>query len=131
MARGKKQDSKTIIDIMTSYTMTNSFTETAKELGMPITTVESVYKANKDNPKFAKAREKIENKFVNRATSVIDKTLDVIEQKLNEAVEDNDIRKYTRLSELASLINTLYDKRALAKGESTQNENIEVNIKIV
>ena len=52
MARGKKTDNKTIYKIMVSMFSTNNFAETAKQLKIPATTVEKIYKENKDKDEF-------------------------------------------------------------------------------
>ena len=128
MARGKKYDNKTVIAVMSNYLLTNSFTETARQLELPISTVESIYKSNKDKPEFGRVREKIEDKFITKATQLIEKSMNLIEQKIDEAVIDDNARKAIRLSELASITNTLYDKRALAQGESTENSALTIKI---
>ena len=55
MARGVKTDNKKVAEIITSYTLTNSYNKTAKEVGVSANTVKNIInKQKKENPeKFA------------------------------------------------------------------------------
>ena len=52
---------------MTSWTVTNNYKETARDLELPVTTVKSVVDNNKDKPEFVKLRNEKMNEFSNRA----------------------------------------------------------------
>lgn len=54
MARGKKTDALTVYKIMLSVFSTNNFSETARNLKIPVKTVEMIYKKNKDKKEFSK-----------------------------------------------------------------------------
>lgn len=161
MARGKKTDNETIYKIMLSMFNTNNFSETGRQLNIPQKTVEKVFKENKDKAEFAKLCEQKKEEFVDKATRIIDKATTLLEKKIDIALEqqeginkilddvmdlkDKDANyqrkkalankiealQLNRLSELTTAVGTLYDKRALAQGESTVNNKFEVNIKVV
>lgn len=158
MARGKKTDNETIYKIMISMFNTNNFSETARQLNVPITTVEKIYKQNKDKEEFVKLCNEKKEEFADKATRIIDKATTLLEQKIDIALEQqeklnkilDDVMDLTdkdanyqrkkalankiealqlnRLSELTTAVGTLYDKRALAQGESTVNNAIKITM---
>lgn len=161
MPRGKKTDNETIYKIMISMFTTNNFAETAKQLELAPTTVEKIYKENKDKEEFVelcgeKKKEFAETatRIINKATNLMEKRIDLADQhedELEEIIDEiwltdkkemNETKKKALVSkiagmqlyslkELAVAIGTMYDKRALAKGESTVNNKFEVEIRVV
>ncbi len=163
MPRGVKTDNKKIAEIITSYTLTNNYNKTAKELGVSANTVKNIInKQKKENSEaFAKLCEEKKELFETKANRIIDKSLELIENRIDTAKNNQDVleeiiqmvwdqdkkdlnetqkksivNKISRmqlnsLSELTTALGTLYDKMRLAKGESTANDKFEVNIKVV
>ena len=163
MARGVKTDNKKVAEIITSYTLTNSYNKTAKEVGVSANTVKNIInKQKKENPEeFAKICEEKKELFQIKAERIIDKSLELIEDRIDTArmnqvaleeiiqmVWDQDkkelnetqkkaiVNKISRmqlnsLSELTTALGTLYDKMRLAKGESTDNTTFKVDINVV
>ena len=125
MARGKQIDNETIYKIMLSVFSTNNYSETARQLNIPVKTVEEIYKRNIEKEEFTKLRNEKKEEFVEKADRIINKALNRLEQSLDD--EKNSIP----VNNLSTVIGTLYDKRALAKGESTANSKFEVEIKVV
>jgi hypothetical protein len=125
MAKGKKTDNETIYKIMISMFSTNNFSETGRQLGIATTTVEKIYKDNKDKPEFVKLCNEKKEEFTDKANRLIDKAL----KRLEEALDNKEDK--IPVNNLSTVIGTLYDKRALAKGESTANNKFEVDIKVV
>lgn len=158
MAKGKKTDTETVYKIMISVFSTNNFNETARQLDIPVKTVETLYKKNIKKEEFAKLCIDKKEEFANKATRIIDKATTLLEQKIDIALEqqeelnkilddvmdleDKDANykrkkalankiealQLNRLSELTTAVGTLYDKRALAQGESTINNTITINM---
>lgn len=122
MARGKKTDKETIYKIMISMFSTDNFNETSRQLNIPVKTVETIYKKNIIKEEFAKLRIKKNEEFTDKATRIIDKALIRLEKTL-----DDDEEKIS-VNNLSTVIGTLYDKRALAKGESTVNNSIKIEM---
>ncbi len=122
MAKGKKTDNETIYKIMISMFSTNNFSETGRQLGIATTTVEKIYKDNKDKPEFVKLCNEKKEEFVDKANTIIDKAL----KRLEKALDDEDEK--IPVNNLSTVIGTLYDKRALAKGESTSNTDINIKM---
>jgi transcriptional regulator len=79
----------------------DNLTETSKELKIPITTVSTIYKRNKDKKEFVSLRKKQERNFVEKADSIINKATDLLERRLNVALENQ--------NELEELIDAIYD----------------------
>lgn len=156
--RGKKTDNETIYKIMLSVFSTNNFSETARQLNLPVKTVEKIYKENKDKEEFTKLCQEKKEEFtetatriINKATNLMEKRLDLAnehENELEELIEEiwktdkkdmNETKKKALVSkiagmqlysikELAVAVGTMYDKRALAKGESTTNTDITIKM---
>ena len=160
MARGKKLDNETIYKIMLSYAVTRNYSETARNLGVPESTVRKVIDDNKNNEDFAILCEQKRNEFVDKANKIIDKATNLLEKRLDTALENQEeleeiletammldnkefndsekkalikrIRKLqvNGLNEITTAIGTIYDKRALASGEPTSNERLTINIEL-
>ena len=122
MARGKKTDNETIYKVMISMFSSNNFSETSRQLNIPVKTVEKIYKDNKDKEEFAKLCKEKQDEFVDKATKIIDKALD----RLTRMLEDKEEK--IAVNNLSTVIGTLYDKRALAKGESTTNASMTIKM---
>ena len=122
--RGKKTSPEVIYQVMTSYAITNNFNETARNLNMAVATVKNIVDDNKDAEEFKKLRTEKENEFAEKASRIIDKLLERIE---NEVLDEE---KEIPLNHLTTAMGTLYDKRALSKGEMTQNVGFATNLSL-
>lgn len=161
MPRGKKTSPEVIYQIMTSWMTTNNYKETARDLELPISTVKGIVDKNRDNPEFVKLRNEKMDEFADKASEIILKGMTLLNKRLDRAIaseEDLDILideifatdreeisqdeknrlvnkirvlQLTDIKAITTAIGTLYDKRALAKGESTGNTKIEVDINVV
>ena len=158
MAKGKKTDNETIYKIMISVFSTGNYSETARQLNIPVGTVEDVYKRNIDKEEFTKLRKEKTEEFTETATRIINKATNLMEQRIDLATEHeneleeiideiwmtdkkemNETKKKAlvakiagmqlySLKELSVAVGTMYDKRALAKGESTINTDINIKM---
>lgn len=122
MAKGKKTDNETIYKVMLSYITTNNYSETARQLDMPESTVRKIIDDNKNKKEFAKLCEEKKDEFIEKADRIINKALERLENSLDNKKESIPVNN------LSTVIGTLYDKRALAKGEPTSNEKLTINI---
>lgn len=122
MAKGKKTDNETIYKIMLSMFSTNNFAETARQLNLPATTVEKIYKDNKDKEEFVELCAKKRDDFVKKANRIIDKAMNRLEQTLDDKEER------LAINNLSTVIGTLVDKRNLAEGKATTNTDINIKI---
>ena len=122
--RGKKTSPELIYKVMTSFAITRNMNETSRTLNMPYSTVKDIVDGNIDKEEFVKLREEKENEFSEKASRIIDKLLERIENE----VLDNE--KDIPLNHLTTAMGTLYDKRALSKGEMTQNVGFATNISL-
>ena len=120
--KGKKTDNETIYKVMISMFSTNNFSETARQLKMPITTVEKIYKDNKDKEQFVKPCKQKTDDFVEKANRIIDKAMNRLEQTLDNKEER------LAINNLSTVIGTLVDKRNLAEGKATSNTDINIKM---
>ena len=120
--RGKQLDNETVYKITLSYFTTNSFSETARQLDIPVGTVEDIYKRNIEKEEFTKLRKEKQDDFVEKATRIIDKALN----RLEKSLDDNEEK--IPVNNLSTVLGTLYDKRALAKGETTSNTGVTIKM---
>ena len=88
--RGKTTDNETIYKIMVSMFSTNNFSETARQLELPITTVEKIYKDNKDKPEFVKLCNEKREEFTEKATEIINKATDLLGRRIDMALDNQD-----------------------------------------
>ena len=154
--RGKKTSEADIIKIFVSYAATGNYAETAKDLDMPVNTVKGIILKNKGKEKFAKLLDKNKEEFAERAKVVRDKFMNLLERRVDRALSKEDeldklideiecdseldgkikvnlISKIRTMqiqsaSDIARTIGILYDKRALAKGEATENTEIKISV---
>lgn len=118
------------------------------------------YREENPNSEIEQIRTEKKNEFVSQAWGVLNDSLDLLrgristalkhEAELDDLIEevyaDGDIKEAEKknlvgklrtlqthnIKDLSTVIGTLYDKQALAQGESTQNiGGFEVNIKVV
>lgn len=122
MARGVKIDNQKIQEIVASYALTNSYNATAKECGVSANSVKNIINKQKteNSEEFAKVCEEKKEEFVEYADRLINKAM----SKLDKALDRDDIP----VNNLTTVIGTLYDKRALAKGEMTSNTSISIKM---
>lgn len=160
MAKGKKTDNETIYKVMLSYIVTNNYSETGRELDMPESTVRKIVEDNKDKDEFKKLCDQKRDEFVEKADKIIFKAAELLERRLDTALKsqdeidemiqmiyeaDNDeikdvqkksiVSKLSRLqlnalNEITTALGTMYDKRALSRGEPTSNERLTINIEL-
>lgn len=154
MPRGKKTPPEVVYKVMTSWTVTNNYKETARELELPVTTVKNIVDNNKDKPEFVKLRNEKMSEFSNQASEIIQKGLALLNKRLDRAIaseEDLDIlideiyaTPKEKLSQdeknrlvvkiralqlqdiraITTAIGTLFDKKALADGKPTERTEI-------
>ncbi len=160
MAQGKKTAPEDIYKIMTTYVITHNYRETARTLDMPFSTVKDIVQKNWDKPEYVKLRSQKEQEFSDKASEIIDKGLILLQRRMNRAIneeenldllideifatdkeeltQDEKNRLVTKIramqlqdvKALTTAIGTLYDKRALARGETTQNIDFATNFDI-
>ena len=158
MPRGKKTSPEVVYRIMTSWAVTGNYKETADEVGMPVNTVKGIVERNKNKDEFVKVRNEKKADFAEKASDIIDKGMELLEKRLNRAIEHEDdldelideifISDKSEISQdekmrlvnkirhlqlqdikaITTAIGTLYDKRALAKGEATENTKNTIEI---
>ena len=121
MARGKKTSPELIYKVMVSYAITHNNMETSRQLGIPEATVRKIVIDNKDKEEFRKLCEEKQDEFAEKTSIIIDKLLERITKEVDD--EEKDIP----LHHLTTALGTVYDKRALSKGEMTQNLGFATN----
>lgn len=161
MPKGKQTPPEVVYQVMTSWATTNNYSETARDLNMPESTIRKIVSDNKDKPEFATLCDEKKKDFADKATAIIDKGLKILDMRLSTAldkqheldklideidsadeeeipykqkmraislIEEAQIQK---IKDISTMIGTLYDKRALARGESTQNVDFATNSETV
>lgn len=106
------------------YATCGSYAETARNLGVAKSTVKR-WVDNRDPDGLEQLRTQKKMEFADKAGEVINIAL----QRLLGDLKDGE--KDIPVNHLTTVIGTMYDKRALARGESTENSDIKVTIKVV
>ena len=122
--RGKKTKPEDVYRVMVAYAITKNNMEVSRQLGIPESTVRQIVIDNKDKEEFRKLCEEKENEFAEKTTRIIDKLLERLETEIYD--EEKDIP----INHITTAIGTLYDKRALSRGEMTQNVGFATNLSI-
>lgn len=122
MAKGKKTPIEDVYKVMVGYASNKNQEELARYLNMPPTTVRKIVNDNKDKPEFVELCREKEEEFADKATRIIDKALKRLEKELDNEIKDIPVNNLT------TVIGTMYDKRALAKGENTSNQSLTIRM---
>ena len=160
MAKGKKTNPETVYKIMALWFTNYNLRETSRTLGVPLTTVKDIVDKNKNAEEFEQLRTQTEKAFAQKTTEIIEKGLIILNKRLNRAIEheedlddlieeiwdiDDDEMPYKEkdklvnkvktlqlqnIKDITTAIGTLYDKRALSRGEMTQNVGFATNLSI-
>ena len=158
MAQGKRTPPETVYLIMTSWAETNSYTETARLLGLPESTVEKIVKSNREDPDFVKLCVEKRTEFAEKASQIVGKGMTLLNRRLDRALEqemeldklidevydmdkeelsfDEKKRLISTLRNLqlqdiravTQTVGTMFDKKALAEGKPTENVSIEIKL---
>lgn len=119
--RGKKTSPEVVYQVLTSYAVTNNLSETSRTVGLPLGTVKDIVDKYSETDEYQEVRNQKREEFAEKASAIIDKLLTRIE---NTVADDG---KDIPLHHLTTAMGTLFDKRALSRGETTQNINFATN----
>ena len=158
--RGKKTSPEDIYKIMALWFTNYNLRETARIMDMPLSTVKGIVDEHKNADEFAELRTQTEKAFAQKTTEIIEKGLIILNKRLNRAIEheedlddlieeiwdiDDDEMSYKEkdkivnkiktlqlqnIKDITTAIGTLYDKRALSRGEVTQNVGFATNLSL-
>lgn len=117
MPKGVKTPTEKKVEVIKSYVRTDSYNATEKETGVNHKTVKKIVEENPEE------YQKEKDDFIEYTTKLLNKAL----KKLDKGLDRDDIP----INNLTTAIGTLYDKRALAKGEATDNNKLDINIRVV
>ena len=121
MARGKKTDTEVVYQVMQLYFTYGNNQRVATELNMPLSTVTDLVNKNIDKPEFVELRDKTRRKFSKDFEEIIDLAVNRLRQEIQK-------QDKIPVSQLSTVVGTLYDKNRLENNESTENTNQTINI---
>lgn len=124
MAKGKQLDSQEVYNIMNSYFETRSFTQTGRDLEVPVSTVENTVKKHLNDKEFVELWNRKKEDFITRADIIIHKAMDRLTKEL-------DSEKEIPVNQLTTAIGTLYDKKMVSQTGITGTITPAVQINIV
>ena len=119
--RGKKTSPEIVYQVLTSYAVTSNLSETARTVGLPLGTVKDIVDKYSETDEYQEVRNKKREEFADKASVIIDMLLN----RITSTVADGE--KDIPLHHLTTAMGTLFDKRALSRGEMTQNINFATN----
>ena len=123
MAKGKQLDSQEVYNIMNSYFETRSFTQTGRDLEVPVSTVENTVKKHLNDKEFVELWNRKKEDFITRADIIIHKAMDRLTKEL-------DSEKEIPVNQLTTAIGTLYDKKMVSQTgiSGTITPAVQINI---
>lgn len=121
MARGKKTDTEKVYQVMQLWFTYGNSAEVGKILNMPDGTVRDIVNRHKEEPEFIELRDKTRRKYSKDFEEILD--LAITRLKTEIAVQDR-----IPVSQLSTVIGTVYDKNRLENNESTENTNQTIKI---
>ena len=122
VARGQKTEPEIIYKVMTAWAVSKNVSAVARDFNMADSTVRKIVDDHKDEPEFVKLCEEKKEEFSKMASRLIEKAARRLEMTLDD--EGKDIPA----NHLTTVIGTLYDKKALADGNSTSNVAVSVKL---
>jgi hypothetical protein len=158
--RGKKTSPEDVYKVMALWFTNYNLRETARIMDMPLSTVKGIVDEHKNTDEFEELRTQTEKAFAQKTTEIIDKSLILLNRRIDRAIEheedldafieeiwdmDEDEMSFKEkdklvnkiktlqlqnIKDLTTAIGTLYDKRALSRGEMTQNLGFATNLDI-
>lgn len=158
--RGKKTSPQDIHNIMALWFTNYNLRETSRELDIPLSTVKEIVDKYKYSDDFKQLRTQTEKAFAQKTTEIIEKGLLLLNKRLDKAIsheEDLELLideifatdreelsqeeknrlvnrvkalQIQNIKDITTAIGTLYDKRALSRGDSTQNIDFATNFDI-
>lgn len=122
MARGQKTNPELIYKIMTAWAVAQNVSAVARDFNMAESTVRKIVDDNKGKPEFKELCDEKREEFSKMASRLIEKAARRLEMTLDD--EGKDIPA----NHLTTVIGTLYDKKALADGNATNNVSVSVKL---
>ena len=119
--RGKKTAPEDIYKVMTAWAIHKNNMEVSRTLGIPEATVRKIVEENKDKEEFKKLCDEKKETFAKGCDEIIELAV----KRMKGMLEDEE--EHIPINHLAIVFGTAYDKRALAKGETTQNIDFATN----
>lgn len=119
--RGKKYSDDIKEKAIALYATNKNFAETSRIIGVPHNTIQKWVK-EKPPDEFDELRQENVKGFIEKAGEIIDISM----ERLKRTLLDEDVN--IPVNQLTACISALYDKRALANGESTDNIKINVTL---
>lgn len=153
MAKGKQRTPEEVMQVLSSYAITDNLSETSRQTGIPLTTVYEIVEKNKGKKEFEELRRQKREDFSQRANRIVFKALTLLEKRYDTALENMDELEWlidsvedatdratvakqlsklqiNNLSEITTSMGTLFDKMRLANGETTENASQTLEIKM-
>lgn len=119
--RGQKLSQEDVDKILRSYVITQDYTRTSKELGIPISTVRQKVKENKETEAYAKLcalKSKLfDDRFISYANEVIEKSY----ARLIAMLDDPDTKISAK--DLATVLAINVDKKSVMGGTGRENKS--------
>ena len=159
MAQGQKRTPQEIADVLTTYAITDSLSETSRRTGVPVTTCKDIVDKHRGTEAFEKLRNEKREQFSERANRIIFKGLTLLERRYDKAIDKEDeidllletvfnsedlsdknkqdiAKKLSKLelntlSELTTSMGILFDKMRIAEDKPTENNKIDVTVTVV
>lgn len=138
------------------YTVLGNWELVSRKMGIPVNTLKSWWRRHPpDMDEYAEKRREVREGFIETASKAIENGAELINRRMETAlkhqqelddllndipdgeltaVQKQELRAKIRslelykLNEISTAIGTLYDKRALAQGQSTENTTIEIKM---
>lgn len=138
------------------YTVLGNWELVSRKMGIPVNTLKSWWRRHPpDMDEYAEKRREVREGFIETASRAIENGAELINRRMELALKHqreleelmNDVPademtatqkkellakirsiELHKLSEISTAIGTLYDKRALAQGQSTENTTIEIKM---
>lgn len=160
MTKGQQRTPEELAEILSTYAITENLRETSRRTGIPLSTVKELVDKNRGTKEFEQLCTQKREEFSQRANRIVFKGLRLLERRYDKALDNEeelealidlitnskdeisykekmDLAKkigkleLNTLSEITTSMGTLFDKMRLSEDKSTENNKLEVNIKVI
>lgn len=127
--RGSKTPPEVKEKVLASLTVTDNAEKTARETGVPITTVKDIRrKAQEKDDGFDEARRKQREEIIQRMWNIAAKGTKLMERKMDMISDDEsgEALAATDMREISTPTATMIDKARLMEGQTTENIGVDL-----
>ena len=119
MTKGKDRTPEEIMQVLSTFAITDNLSETSRRTGIPITTIKDIVDRHRGQEEFEKLRKEKREEFSQRANRIVFKGLTLLERRYDKALDNEDALSDEDAAAYAAAVKKI--DKAAAKGAIHKN----------